>query len=107
MARRQRLEQLYWAGQQFAQAIGSYYESSPGGAMAYPKTLENLLEDRRYPFVRRHLRRVYMNPFTGAADWELVKAPDGGIQGVRVGFSWGAMPLPVQDSSSMCRARGE
>jgi hypothetical protein len=30
-----------------------------------------------------------MNPFTGAADWELVKAPDGGIQGVRVSFSWG------------------
>jgi type II secretory pathway pseudopilin PulG len=41
VARRQRLEQLNWAGQQFAQAIGSYYESSPGGAKAYPKTPEN------------------------------------------------------------------
>lgn len=83
VARRQKLEQLEFAGQQITQAIGSYYESSPGGTKKFPKTLEDLLEDRRYPFVRRHLRQVYVNPFSGTADWELVEAPGGGVRGVR------------------------
>jgi type II secretory pathway pseudopilin PulG len=82
VARRQRMEQAEWAGQQYVQAIGSYYESSPGRVKAHPKTLQDLLEDRRFTFVRRHLRQVYVNPFSGNADWELVKAPDGGIRGV-------------------------
>lgn len=30
VARRQKLEQLEFVGQQFVQAIGSYYESTPG-----------------------------------------------------------------------------
>jgi type II secretory pathway pseudopilin PulG len=81
-ARRQRMEQLGWVGQQYVQAIGSYYESSPGRVKAYPKTLEELLEDKRYAFVRRHLRQVYVNPFSGAVDWELIRAPDGGIRGI-------------------------
>jgi type II secretory pathway pseudopilin PulG len=82
VARRQRVEQLEWVGQQYVQAIGSYYESSPGRVKAYPKTLQDLVEDRRVVFVRRHLRQVYVNPVGGAADWELVRAPDGGIRGV-------------------------
>lgn len=83
-ARRHRMEQLEWVGQQFVQAIGSYYQSSPPGVKTYPPSLQALLEDKRYPFVRRHLRQVYLNPFTGTADWEMVKAPDSGIRGVRV-----------------------
>ncbi len=82
-ARRQRMEQLEWVGKQYVQAIGSYYQSSPRGGTTYPRSLQDLLEDKRYPFVRRHLRQIYLNPFTGADDWELVKAPDGGIRGVR------------------------
>jgi type II secretory pathway pseudopilin PulG len=83
-ARRQRMEQLEWVGQQYVQAIGSYYENSPGRAKAYPKALDDLLEDRRFVFARRHLRQLYVNPFSGAADWELVLAPGGGIRGVRI-----------------------
>ena len=84
IAKRQRLEQLDWVGQQFVQAIGSYYEASPGRVKAYPPTLRDLLEDRRFAFVRRHLRQLYVNPFSGAADWDVVRAPDGGIRGLRV-----------------------
>ena len=84
IAKRQRLEQLDWVGQQFVQAIGSYYEASPGRVKAYPPTLQDLLEDRRFAFVRRHLRQVYVNPFSAAADWDVVRAPDGGIRGLRV-----------------------
>jgi len=83
-ARRQKLEQLEWIGAQFTQAIGSYYTASPGSVKVYPETLEELLEDRRYLTIRRHLRTVYLNPFTGKADWEKVSGPDGKVQGVRV-----------------------
>jgi type II secretory pathway pseudopilin PulG len=82
-AKRQRIEQLDWVGQQYVQAIGSYYESSPGSAKAFPKSLEDLLEDRRVPFVRRHLRQLYVNPLTGKLDWELIETPGPGIRGVR------------------------
>jgi hypothetical protein len=34
--------------------------------------------------MRRHLRRVYLNPLSGQADWEMVMAPDGGVKGVVV-----------------------
>ncbi|MFZ5551251.1 MAG: type II secretion system protein [Pseudomonadota bacterium] len=83
-ARRQRMEQLQWVGQQYVQAIGSYYEDSPGRSKAYPAALQDLLEDRRFAFTRRHLRQAYVNPFSGAADWEPVRAAGGGIRGVRV-----------------------
>jgi type II secretory pathway pseudopilin PulG len=84
VARRQKLEQLEFVGQQFVQAIGSYYESTPGLGKKYPQSLQDLVEDRRNAFIRRHLRRIYLNPFTAEADWELVGSPDGGVRGIRV-----------------------
>jgi type II secretory pathway pseudopilin PulG len=81
--KRQRMEQLEWVGQQYVQAIGSYYESSPGSTKAFPKSLEDLLEDHRVPFVRRHLRQLYVSPLSGKLDWELIEAPGLGIRGVR------------------------
>jgi type II secretory pathway pseudopilin PulG len=89
-ARRQRLEQLEWTGRQYQQAIGSYYESSPGRAKVFPTTLDDLLEDRRVPYKRRHIRQLYVNPMTGKFDWELIQAPGAGIRGVRVsaGEGW-------------------
>jgi type II secretory pathway pseudopilin PulG len=83
-ARRQRLEELEWIGQQYVQAIGSDYESSPGRVKTYPKSLQELLEDHRFLTKRRHLRRMYLNPLSGHADWEIVLAPDGGIKGLTV-----------------------
>ena len=31
---------------------------------------------------RHHLRRLYVDPFTGTPQWGLVRLPDGGIVGV-------------------------
>jgi len=81
-ARRQRLEQLDWVGQQFVQAIGSYYESTPGRVKSFPSSLQDLLQDNRSITVRRHLRALYVNPMTGTAEWKLVTTPNGGIRGV-------------------------
>jgi len=83
-ARRQKIEELDWVGQQYVQAIRGYYESSPGQVKAYPRTLQDLLEDRRFVTMRRHLRQVYVNPLTGKTDWELVVTPDGGVKGVAI-----------------------
>jgi type II secretory pathway pseudopilin PulG len=82
-ARRQRSVELDWIGGQFVKAVGSYYQSTPGAAKVYPKTLQELLDDRRYLTTRRHLRSVYLNPFTAKADWDLVTTGDGRIQGIR------------------------
>lgn len=78
---RERERDLLWVGSQYAQALRSYYRSSPGLAQ-YPQTLDELLEDPRYPGIKRHLRQLYLDPITGSADWGLVRSIDGRITGV-------------------------
>lgn len=73
--------ELMYVGQQFRDAIGSYYASGPG-LRRYPGRLEDLLLDARFPTVKRHLRRIYDDPITGKGEWALVMAPEGGIMGV-------------------------
>ena len=91
-ARRAKVEQADWAGLQYVQAIGSYYESAPSGANVYPHSLEALLEDGRGPITRRHLRTPYRNPFSDDGRWEPVRAADGGIRGVRLVLPEGMDP---------------
>jgi type II secretory pathway pseudopilin PulG len=79
---REKEKQLLFVGKQFRQAIASYYENSPGLARQFPKSLDDLLEDRRVPFTRRHLRKIFYDPLTGSTDWGLVKDAGGGITGV-------------------------
>lgn len=82
-ARADREEELLFVGEEFRRAIAAYRERSPAGQPArYPRTLEDLLEDRRWPTVRRHLRRIYPDPMTGRAEWGLVKGPGDTIIGV-------------------------
>ena len=77
---RDKEEELLHIGLQLQRAIAGYHRSGP--APAYPKTLEALLKDERVPFTRRHLRRLYADPFTGKPEWGLIKGADGGIVGV-------------------------
>jgi len=80
-AQREKEAELLFAGHQFRRAILSYHEASPEAAKQYPERLEDLLEDRRFPGMRRHLRRIYADPFTGRPDWALVRL-QGRIVGV-------------------------
>jgi type II secretory pathway pseudopilin PulG len=80
---RQKMTALDWAGQQYIQAIRSYYQASPGSVKSYPMEVADLLEDRRFLTIRRHLRTAYLNPFTQKADWNAIRANDGSLRGVQ------------------------
>lgn len=80
-AQRERERELLFVGNQFRDAIGSYYNKSPG-AKVYPKKLDDLVEDKRFPMPQHHLRRLYRDPMTGTSEWALVEAPSGGFMGV-------------------------
>lgn len=73
-AQRAREQALLDIGHEFRAALASYRKArrTPGGKDEYPSRLEELLQDPRFPGVRRHLRRIYTDPMTGKAEWGLV-----------------------------------
>jgi len=81
-SRREREENLQQIGAEYVRAIASYYERSPGAVKNYPQHLEDLVDDKRFVSVMRHLRKVYRDPIAPSSDWGLVRAPDGGISGI-------------------------
>jgi len=67
-------------GMEYSNALASYAAATPQGQPNYPNSFAELLKDPRFPQLRRHLRRVYVDPMTGKAEWGIVKATDkGGI----------------------------
>jgi type II secretory pathway pseudopilin PulG len=86
--------ELLFVGNEFRKAIAAYYERTPGTVKRYPNSFDDLLKDNRLLSTTRHLRRVYADPMTGRANWGIVRAADGGIQGV---YSLGA-GRPVKNS---------
>lgn len=78
--RRDKEKELIFVGSQMRQALQSYYQKSPG-AKEYPLRLEDLVRDNRFPFIMRHLRRIYTDPITQSKDWGLIRL-DGRIVGV-------------------------
>ena len=70
--RRDKEADLLAIGNEIRAAIRNYFELSPGGAKQLPARLEDLVEDKRFPVPRRHLRRIYPDPLTAKADWGLI-----------------------------------
>jgi type II secretory pathway pseudopilin PulG len=79
---REKERELLFVGDEIRRAIAQYYESTPGTGKQFPKSLDDLLRDNRYPTTRRYLRKVYPDPMTGRREWGLVKGPGDGIMGV-------------------------
>jgi type II secretory pathway pseudopilin PulG len=81
-ARRAQEQQLLFAGGAIRDAIVRYHRRSPGGIREYPRNLQDLVEDRRYITVERHLRRIYEDPLTGKRDWGVITNEQGRIVGI-------------------------
>jgi len=64
--RREQEKQLLFAGNQYRLAILRYYRVG----RAYPASVDELLNDTRFPKPFHHLRFAYPDPITGKNDWE-------------------------------------
>ena len=71
--------ELLFRGKAYRTAVQGFYQSNG----AYPRSLDDLLQDPRSPN-KRYLRSRYLDPMT-RNEWTLVRAPDGGIAGVASG----------------------
>lgn len=91
--RREKEKELLFIGEQYRQAIGSYYEKSPGGVKQFPARLEDLLQDKRFPMTVRHLRRLFRDPMMPDGEWELIR-----LQGRIVGVASRSRDKPVKIS---------
>jgi type II secretory pathway pseudopilin PulG len=70
---RERETQLLWVGQQYRQALESYYRATPGPVKHLPVSLDDLVRDTRFPNPVRHLRKVYADPLQPDIPWGVIK----------------------------------
>lgn len=93
-------EELLEIGAAFSAALDSYAAATPRGASPYPPSLAELLKDPRSPAVQRHLRKIYVDPLTGKAEWGIVYL-GGGETGVLAVHSLSdARPLKIANFDS-------
>lgn len=79
---RAREAELLYVGNAYRDAIGLFYENTPGTFKRYPEKLSDLLQDPRTTTLQRPLRKLYRDPITSDAEWGVVLGPDERITGV-------------------------
>lgn len=95
-------QELLFVGAAFADALTSYAAATPQGMPTQPPNLQALLKDDRSPALRRHLRKVFIDPMTGSTDWGIVWL--GEHQGILAVYSKSpARPLKVANFDSRFR----
>lgn len=74
VTRRDKEMELLAIGRQFREGFRLYQEASKSsdGVAAYPQRLQDLLEDTRSGSVKRHLRKLFVDPMTNKAEWGLL-----------------------------------
>jgi type II secretory pathway pseudopilin PulG len=95
-AQREREQELLFIGREFRAAIAAYLNAN--GAHQFPKDIDDLLEDKRWPEPRHYLRRLYADPMTGAADWTILQADSLGMAGFTgiVGVASSSQGVPLK-----------
>ncbi|MEW7850593.1 type II secretion system protein [Massilia aurea] len=93
-------EELLDIGAAFSAALDSYAAATPQGASPYPPSLKELLKDPRVPGVRRHLRKIFVDPLTGKAEWGVVYLGEGSTGVVAVHSLSTAPPLKIANFDS-------
>jgi type II secretory pathway pseudopilin PulG len=78
-SKREKEAELIFIGHQVRGAISRYYVA---GGFRYPPELADLVNDERSVVPRHFLRQVYRDPMTGQADWQIIRAADGGVMGI-------------------------
>lgn len=68
--------ELLEIGAAFSEALRSYAAATPRGFPTAPPTLQHLLRDPRFPGVRRHLRKIFVDPVTGKDEWGVLYQGD-------------------------------
>lgn len=96
-------EELLEIGAAFSAALQSYASVTPRGQPAQPPTLQDLLKDPRFPEPRRHLRKIFVDPLTGKAEWGVVYLGSGDKGVVAVYSLSQAKPLKVANFDSRFR----
>jgi type II secretory pathway pseudopilin PulG len=76
MQRAQAEEELLDIGAAFSAALQSYAAATPAGQPLQPPSLQELLKDPRTPALRRHLRKIFVDPVTGSTEWGIVYVTD-------------------------------
>ena len=69
-------QELLRIGAEFSDALQSYADATPSGQPSQPASLADLLKDPRFPTIRRHLRKIYVDPMTGKPEWGIVQLGD-------------------------------
>lgn len=93
---REREQELLYIGRDFRAAIAAYVNA--GGGRQFPQDINDLLEDKRGPEPRHHLRRLYTDPMTGTQDWTIIQADSLGFAGVTgiVGIASNSNAVPLK-----------
>jgi type II secretory pathway pseudopilin PulG len=73
---------LLFVGREYRIALARYAAAHARDPQPYPTELRQLLGSGDALVPVRYLRRLYVDPMTGSAEWGLVKTPQGGITGV-------------------------
>ena len=76
---REKERELLFAGHEFRRAIETFRARNSG---KLPHELQDLLLDPNWPVTQRYLRKIYVDPMTGRADWSLIRDGQGGIVGI-------------------------
>lgn len=73
---------LIACGKRIRDAIGAYYEASPGSAKTYPSALQHLLYDPRILGEKKYLEYIPTDPMTKKPEWAQIKNAQGEVIGV-------------------------
>ena len=106
---REREAELLFRGLQIRDALQRFNALTPAGTRGLPLALDELLVDRRGLEPRFHLRRLYADPFSGQADWALLREAGGGIVGLHSRSQRPALrrhDLPVASLAAVPAATG-
>ena len=76
-ARREKEQQLLFVGTQYQNAIAAYRAIQINGQNLLPPSIDELLEDHRFPMPVRHLRKRYVDPITNSREWGVVREGNG------------------------------